>query len=109
MLKGIIFVRESIISLDLKLTLSQHYSIVNTFKNIQDAPEAITDVDFIVIDSDPYQEKELRLLLQKIKVTNVKIISLVSSPKHAQSPNFRHVELPKPFDHRSLIKAIEQC
>ena len=110
MLSGIIFVKESIISLDLKSWLSKHYSIVNVFKNINDVSVNLSNIDFIIFDSDPYSDLELKIIFEKLDLgTGVNIINITTHPgelkPQMQIRNSRKVMLP--YNHLSIIHAIE--
>lgn len=116
MLSGIIFVREGIISLDLHKLLSQYYKIVNVFKNFDLEPEHISGIDFIILDSDPYSDQELRSILRKLNLdSNVNIVKITSLPPTLESrtieaemhsgPPIKIIQ--KPFTDYQIICAIE--
>jgi hypothetical protein len=110
MLSGIIFVKNAILSIDLKNWLSKTYLIVNVFSNIKSAPSSMDGIDFIIFDSDPYSDQELRIILDKFNLSSeVKIINITTYPgelkPQMQIRNSRKVILP--YNPYTLIEAIE--
>jgi hypothetical protein len=109
MLNGIIFVREAILSLDLQSTLSQYYKIVNVFKNSEDFSVLSSDIDFIIIDCDPYSEQELRKILKKLNLDpKSKIITISSYPLGFPIDNNQYKSIPKPIDFMSIFEFLNE-
>lgn len=107
MLNGIIFVKDSILSLDLKTSLSKYFKIVNVFKKIDTLPENLEGIDFMIIDTDPFSEQVFRSILDKLNLDKkVKVIAITSNPELHEGSLISNKIL-KPIDNLALIQTIQ--
>jgi hypothetical protein len=109
MLNGIILVREAILSMDLRSTLSQYYKIVKVYKCCEDLSSISPDIDFIIIDCDPYSRKELRTILKNLKLSSkLKIIALTSDDDNLSLGNYQYKIISKPIDYRTIMDFLNE-